>query len=344
MPRRPDMRLHGNPLDLIERSYATLAESRQVWLDGLRQEAEKLFDGAIGCAQAWEFEIDPEGKLRTLGLSSEQPFRAAFFAAHAVMPRSVSKRGYLTGPVPTLLDTLGGNEEHPVYRAMSAVGVGDMAGAIGVDPSGQGVAISWFRAKPGPLPPQIRATLERIAAHASSSLRLRNRGDAAAVEAVLEPGGRLLHAEGDARELVARQALRAAAVQIDKAKCLGGHRTAMEDPSELWTGLVEGRWSLVERFESDGRRFLVARCNDPTTHAQRALTENERKVVALLALGHSAKLVAYELGLTAGGVSNLMRKAFAKMGIDSVGALIELQGEIVKRKSLAAPIRSQAGT
>jgi hypothetical protein len=38
------------------------------------------------------------------------------------------------------------------------------------------------------------------------------------------------------------------------------------------------RWSLVEAFESDGRRYLVARKNDPKVDYPRALSERERQV------------------------------------------------------------------
>lgn len=325
------MKLRGTPVQLIERAYATLDAPREEWLDGLREEAEKLFDGVSETAQAWEFRITRTGAYKTVGLSTTPFYRASFHAAHAVMPKAISKKGYLTGPVPCLLDTLGGDVNHPVYRAMTAVGVSDMAGAIGVDPSGMGIAISWFRPATGPLSREVRNALERISAHVTSALRLRNRGGEAEVDAVLDPGGKLLHAERDARDEATRESLREAAVRIDRART---RRVSAEidEPAALWNALVDGSWSLVERFESDGRRLLVARRNDPTTHQTRALTENEKKVVALIALGHSPKLVAYELGFTESWVSALLKSAMAKMGVENRAALVELQGAIVDQE------------
>lgn len=145
---------------------------------------------------------------------------------------------------------------------------------------------------------------------------------------MLTPDGRLLHAERDAREQDSREALREAALRIEKARL---HTTAQADHNaalELWTALVEGRWSLVERFESDGRRILVAIRNDPTTQASRALSEKERKVTALLGIGHPQKVIAYELGMSEPSVSQLATRAMQKLGVNTRAELVELQGAI----------------
>jgi DNA-binding NarL/FixJ family response regulator len=101
---------------------------------------------------------------------------------------------------------------------------------------------------------------------------------------------------------------------------------------------VAGRWSLVERFDSDGRRLFVARRNDPTMRRLRALGDNERKVVALLALGHSIKLCAYELGLGQSTVSELASAGMRKLGVRSRLELVELHGAIVELSERAPSI------
>lgn len=60
---------------------------------------------------------------------------------------------------------------------------------------------------------------------------------------------------------------------------------------------MDGRWSLVDRIERDGRRYVLARRNAPDVRDPKALTERERAVVAFAALGHQNKLIAYALGL-----------------------------------------------
>jgi DNA-binding CsgD family transcriptional regulator len=78
---------------------------------------------------------------------------------------------------------------------------------------------------------------------------------------------------------------------------------------------VAGRWSLVECFVNEGRRFLVVRRSDPPGSA--ALTRRERQVVAYRARGYSLKLIAYELGLTASTISTHMASARTKLGFRS---------------------------
>jgi hypothetical protein len=78
---------------------------------------------------------------------------------------------------------------------------------------------------------------------------------------------------------------------------------------EIWRGLVAGLWSLVDHIDTDGRRYLVAHRNDPTTPDPRALTERERQVVAYADLGQSNKLIAYQLGLSVSTVGVLLARA-----------------------------------
>jgi DNA-binding CsgD family transcriptional regulator len=177
-----------------------------------------------------------------------------------------------------------------------------------------------------------RAPWSRVAAHLAAGLRLRRRladaeKPAENEEAVLSPGGVLLHAEGAAKERTARAFLRDAAVAVDKAR----GRLRRSDPDaalELWRGLLEGRWSLVDRFDSDGRRFMVAHRNEPATRGLRALTLRERQVAAYAALAHPNKLIAYELGLSLGSVSSHLHSALAKLGLASRVELVQLASSL----------------
>jgi DNA-binding NarL/FixJ family response regulator len=81
----------------------------------------------------------------------------------------------------------------------------------------------------------------------------------------------------------------------------------------VWRGLVAGRWSLVEQVDTDGRRYLIAHRNDPTTPDLRALTSRERQVVGYADLGHSNKLIAYELGLSPSTVGVQLKRGRAKL-------------------------------
>jgi len=80
---------------------------------------------------------------------------------------------------------------------------------------------------------------------------------------------------------------------------------------------VARRWSLVDRFDSDGRRFLVARRNEPDVRDPRALSPRERQVAAFAALGHSNKLIAYTLGLSASTIATHLAAAMRKLAVRS---------------------------
>ena len=98
-----------------------------------------------------------------------------------------------------------------------------------------------------------------------------------------------------------------------------------EDPTaaiEAWKALVAGRWSLVDHVDSDGKRFLVARKNDPDHAGPTGLSRRERQILAARARGFSLKLIAYDLGLSIAGVSRGLQSGMAKLGVRHEGELV----------------------
>jgi DNA-binding NarL/FixJ family response regulator len=101
-------------------------------------------------------------------------------------------------------------------------------------------------------------------------------------------------------------------VRIDAAR---SERDDAEHSVELWRGLVAGRWSLVEHFERDGRRYFLAHKNDPELAPDRRLSPREAQVLAYAELGYSNKLIAYSLGLSSSTVATVLGKARRKVGM-----------------------------
>lgn len=119
------------------------------------------------------------------------------------------------------------------------------------------------------------------------------------------------------------EALRAAVIRQDRAR-EPERRRDPDAASDAWTALVSGRWSLVDHFESGGRRFIVARRNPLGVSDPRALTERERAVAHLAALGKSNKLIAYELGLSTATVSTHLAAVIRKLRVSSRIDLVRL--------------------
>jgi DNA-binding CsgD family transcriptional regulator len=95
-----------------------------------------------------------------------------------------------------------------------------------------------------------------------------------------------------------------------------------EEALLLWPGLVARRWSLVDRFESDGRRFIVARRNEPRPAGPLALSLRERQVLGHMVQGDSVKLTAYSLGVSPGTVSDVASVLRLKLGIRTFADLV----------------------
>jgi DNA-binding CsgD family transcriptional regulator len=199
-------------------------------------------------------------------------------------------------------------------------GIDDIVGVNGLDPTRRGCMLALVDRRRD----YSRRTAQlwhRLAAHVSAGNRLRTTFATLAspesdptshAEAVLAPSGRVEHATGAAEPRTAREALREALVRIDAAR---SERDDANRSAELWQGLVAGRWSLVEHFERDGRRYYLAHKNDPELAPDRALTQRECQVVGYAELGHSNKLIGYALGLSTSSVSTLLTRARRKLGV-----------------------------
>lgn len=181
-----------------------------------------------------------------------------------------------------------------------------------------------------PLPRILKLTHERkrqlecCATHIGAALRLRR--VPAQEHAVVRPDGVVEHAVGLAKEKRALEALRRRAIEIDRART----KLRRRDPDEalsLWKGLLEGEWSLVERFERDGRRYYIA-CENPVDgQGPRSLTRRERQVVELVSRGHTNKLAAYTLGVSESAISLHLSRALKKLGLRTRIELVQVAGK-----------------
>jgi DNA-binding CsgD family transcriptional regulator len=214
------------------------------------------------------------------------------------------------------------------YEKFAEVGVADVLVVNGRDPSGKGFFISGNLRNRKVLSPRVRLGWQRVSAHLAAAYRLRRRlarsfpdriESFAGAEAVFQPSGKVEHAEGEAKQ-VHRQ-LQEAVVRLEQIR----RRLRRDDQDEAlaqWKALVQARWTLVDEFTSEGRRYIVARENGPKISGVEALSARESQAVAFAALGHTNKLIAYEMGITAATVGVLLWRAAAKLGVKSRAELV----------------------
>ena len=320
-------------IDILEAAYRVELDG-QPWIEGVLDAALPHMMRGSGVA-AYEYDASDVSRMRVTHV------------AHHGMPEPMSTQGFVQvietadaeyvrntwRSLPcALASATPGVERQPGWAAVRAVGVVDILAINGVDPSGIGCWVGALLPKPLRLGEKMRLKWGRVAAHLAAGLRLRRRLAAgrkeridltSGADAILEPGGKVQHAEGEATDADARRALHDAAVALERAR--GSLRR--RDPDEAvaeWKGLIEVRWSLVDHFESDGRRYLVARRNEPEAAPFDRLSARERQVVSYASFGHSNKLIAYELGISHATVRVLMARAATKLGVKTRDELARL--------------------
>ena len=84
-----------------------------------------------------------------------------------------------------------------------------------------------------------------------------------------------------------------------------------------WSAMARARWKLVDQFERDGKRYLLAVRSEAAIEGMELLSPRERQAVLCAARGHSNKVVACELGIATSTVGVLLSRATAKLGARS---------------------------
>jgi DNA-binding CsgD family transcriptional regulator len=249
---------------------------------------------------------------------------------HAVSPVSYTSElwGAAQAASPTFGDYLPVpvKRRYSIARAQAQGRAGDERGPSGfrypdsfnvsaIDTTGHGATLvaNMSRMAEGSVHPSDVALWRRLSVHVTAGYRLlrgrTSHGDAAGV---FEPDGRLVDVARSARDAVALAALRDRIVTIDRARA--GQRDDWRATTEAWTGLLDGRWSLVDSFDREGRRYYLAYANAPAV-SHDVLSEREAQVAYAAALGHSNKLIAYALGISASTVATHIKSAAHKLGL-----------------------------
>jgi DNA-binding CsgD family transcriptional regulator len=320
-------------LDIVESAYDTSLDGQE-WLSSAVEKFSARFPNVVG----WGGHIISKTRngpphFHHAVLSGVDDAMSVFGPMHAAMQPDVAEAVFPNGMRCNLFTehwaqiTRTHEFDAATYAMMNglidylrSVGGDDLLFCTGYDHTGSGVLLGAI--VKGAMLPESTRELHRLATvHVAAAWRMRRAlvPDPLAdtrTEAIFEADGRLAHAEGPAKSEDMRALLREAVMRVDRART-GGVRTNDIEALALWQGLVDGRWSLIDRYDSDGRRYYVAVANPLDGIAARQLTEVEAQVVAQVVAGDPNKLIAYSLGIAESTVAGHLTSAMRKLGATS---------------------------
>ncbi|MEO0602784.1 MAG: LuxR C-terminal-related transcriptional regulator, partial [Myxococcota bacterium] len=206
------------------------------------------------------------------------------------------------------------------FGPLGAFGVADSVAVCTRHDWHSGLALCSFCSRPAELLPRDFQRLERLASHNKAAHRLRRvidgvaAPDSASAQAVFDAEHRLVHlstseepsssaVERLVHQVKTRDRLRTQSLTPDRDEALG-----------LWTGIVDGIWSLVGHADTDGKQFVVAHRNPARHPDPRALTPRERDVVYEVSFGSMNAEIGYALGISESAVGTHVSTALRKLG------------------------------
>jgi DNA-binding CsgD family transcriptional regulator len=328
----------ASPIDVVEAAYDLRSDAAE-WLSGLSRASRPLLSGSLGCSGVIMAGQASSGEPLIAQMSTESeppnPLPAFLRGAQEAWPLLEGHGSAIPGEgvlIASEAQGVGAN----VYRCITQhLRCEDVLGLWALDAGFHGVSLQMPSAHRIGLSPTARDRWRTICAHIASAHRLRRRlgygGDDTGIplteiplhaDAVIDPlRFRLVEARGPIKERTAADALRTAALRVDEAR----GKARRNDPKgalEIWTGLVCGDWSLVDWFDKDGRRYILAMANPTDSRDPRGLSSQERRVATLASSGQSSKVICHELGLSEGRVSMLLASAKRKLGVRTQAQLV----------------------
>ena len=327
-------------LPILEAAYQPDADTER-WLKQLTEQVLPVCP-AVGILA---FTVDtrtPDAEVDCPVLVGDIPDEALEFThfLHKAFPPQALSRNYSAPSCSHLSEFVDDPEMAPEWALEQLSWLRDIARQqdgwrlVAGNPNGQAIVLAGALSENTPAPSSAeRWRWERVAAHIAAAfrLRLKRRGqsldDAAAI---FDSNGKQQHLREGAQDDCA--ALGEALGQFQRSRARG---VSGEEALQLWTALLNGRWSFVQHADSDGRQLLVAYENEVHLQEPRALGRRERQVVEYAAHGHANKLIAYELGLSEPTVGTHLHRALKKLGLSNRTELIRARQAVVRAACLS---------
>lgn len=303
-------------VDVVEAAYANV--SSEEWFESVA----RAFGRAIPCvtsvgAASYEWRYDERGDFRMVDFSmlitgDDMRWSESARAGIRMLPPSLAERVHGRMHAGTLTRQSGMGKavlDHPVLEEALDRRLKDQLGIVVPEPDGRAFLFVGALFEETRIPKHTQRVLDRMTFHLAAGHRVRRRAIDEA-DAVFSTSGKLLHADGTAKErrdVLAEGFRRRAHARKDAANA--------DAALDVWRALTAGRWSIVDHWDSDGKRFAIAIRNPPRVLPFATLSPRERRVAALVAAGHRDKEIAYILGLTLPTIVTTVARARKKLGV-----------------------------
>ncbi|KIG13839.1 hypothetical protein DB30_07494 [Enhygromyxa salina] len=203
----------------------------------------------------------------------------------------------------------------------------DLFGVRATLESCKGCCLLFELREPSVMQHAKRKHWSRVAMHMRSALRFRQalgEGDLwSLIDAVIDPnapGGKFLYVNPAAMAAGAREQVRCATSAIERARS-SRNRANERHTLDAWSELVDGRWTIVERVDTDNRRFYLALRN-PELEPRRTLSRRQIAVVRALLSGETLAAVASSWGRSTAAIYSLLRAAKRSLNLQSREELV----------------------
>jgi DNA-binding CsgD family transcriptional regulator len=329
-------------VSIIEAIYAP-AESEQAWVGAVAEAAAPCLDFGLGL-NVYTYDARNLSDFRVVACASQgnTPMDGAAIEA---LVRSASpeliRMAYLPGPpmyftqLEPELAAQGVTDIAEARARMAERGLRDVLALRGCDLSMQGCLLTTSPTASTPRNKAQTQLLACLSAHLTSGWRLQHGRGAAddassAADAILDHSGRLLDARAEdakaERSTLTRECRK-------RFRALGELRSLDQAAAvALWRAMVQGEWTLVDRFDSDGKHMVLAVRNRPGLSQFGVLTLRESQVARYASCGLSLKAICYELGLSSPSVHEHLKSALRKLRLKSRAELVAVLGPAVPRQ------------
>jgi DNA-binding NarL/FixJ family response regulator len=305
----------------LERLYGHHETDLHAWASGVTAEAYPLLEegATVGCMI---FDLERCHFMDVKGLPESVRAEYRDFGV-AAFPEVVTPEAFaaaMRGPhMVSLWSAL--DIDHSISdEFMRRAGSVDMLGITGEPEPGLGIVLVAGLPKKRALRSDERSDLTRIALHLEASARARLHPESVigtvSLQGKLELGAHVPTA-------AARAGVRDQVTVIESLRTKK-HRRDGERALTLWKALTSGSLSLLERIDTDGKRFYDLYENPPWRTALRALSAEEAEVVSQATRGLTNKEIGYALGRSQATVSRLLGTAAQKVGLPGARALLRV--------------------